>query len=135
MIVSTSEAPRYLTRFSDGSHEAASDTTEDKGGRNSGFRPHDLLEAALATCVNMTVRMFAESRAMPLRSVKTKVTLDRRMPDEVVFQYQVELEGDLSTGQKQELLRAAAACPVRRTLSKQIRFESSSELQDVRINP
>lgn len=135
MIVSKSEMPRYLTGFSDGFHEAASDTTADKGRGNAGFRPHDLLEAALATCVNMSVRMFAEKRAMPLRAVKTKVRLDRSMPDEVVFQYHVDLEGELSITQKEELLRAAAACPVRRTLSKQIRFESNSEMPDVRIHP
>ena len=134
MIVSTSETLPYLTRFSDGFHEAASDTTADKGGGNAGFRPHDLLEAALATCVNMTVRMCAERQAMPLRAVETTVRLDRSRRDEALFQYHVELEGDLSTAQKEELLRAAASCPVRRTLSNQIRFESSSEMTDVRIH-
>lgn len=135
MIVSTSDTLRYLTRFSDGFHEAASDTTGDKGGGNAGFRPHDLLEAALATCVNMTIRMFAEKRAIPLHAVKTRVKLDRSMPDEAIFHYHVDLEGDLSAAQKEELLRAAASCPVRRTLSKQLRFESNSEMTDVRIHP
>ena len=127
MICATSEAARYQTRFSDGEHHGTSDTTVDKGGRHSGFRPHDLLEAALASCVNMTVRMFADNHAIPLRSVTAKVSVDRTDPDEVVFRYEVGLDGELTPEQRDSLLHAAAACPVRRTLSKRIRFEGGPQ--------
>jgi putative redox protein len=123
MIRATSEPARYLTRFSDGDHQAFSDTTVDKGGEHSGFRPHDLLEAALASCVNMTVRMYADNHGIPLRAVTTNVRLDRTRPGEVVFQYEVGLDGDLTVEQQDRLLHAASACPVRRTLSKRITFE------------
>lgn len=126
MIRAKSESTRYQTRFSDGEHEAISDTTADKGGAHSGFRPHDLLEAALATCVNMTVRMYADNHGIPLRGVTTSVSLDRTRPDEVVFRYEVEMDGELTAEQKASLLRAASACPVRRTLSKRIGFECGS---------
>jgi putative redox protein len=126
MICATSESTPYQTRFSDGEHQGISDTTADKGGQHSGFRPHDLLEAALATCVNMTVRMYADNHAIPLRSVTTKVSIDRTLPDEAVFRYEVDLDGELTPVQKDKLLRAANACPVRRTLSKGIRFEPGS---------
>lgn len=131
MIVSSSNAPPYKTVFSDGVHEAISDTSTDKGGRNSGFSPHDLLEAALATCVNMTVRMYADKRSMALADVRTKVSLDRSDPQAAVFRYEVELHGDLTELERENLLRAAAACPVRRTLSKEIRFEASSQSAQV----
>ena len=123
MICATSEPARYQTRFSDGEHHGTCDATVDKGGGHSGFRPHDLLEAALASCVNMAVRMFADNHAIPLGSVTTKVSLDRTHPDEVVFRYEVGLDGELTPEQRDKLLQAAAACPVRRTLSKRIRFE------------
>jgi putative redox protein len=122
MIRAKSQPTPYQTCFSDGEHEGISDTTADKGGQHSGFRPHDLLEAALATCVSMTVRMYAEHHGIPLRGVTANVSLDRGA-DEAVFRYDVELDGDLTTEQRARLLRAAAACPVRRTLSKRIRFE------------
>ena len=131
MIVCTSEAPRYKATFSDGVHGAVSDTTADKGGGNSGFRPHDLLEAALASCINMTVRMYADNRSIALAGVKTKVSLDRSDPVAVTFGYEVEVEGDLSEAEKESLLRAAAACAVRRTLSKQIRFAPNLEVAQV----
>jgi putative redox protein len=123
VIYATSEPTRYQTRFSDGEHHGTSDATVDKGGTHSGFRPHDLLEAALASCVNMAVRMFADNHAIPLGSVTTKVSVDRTDPDEVLFRYEVGLDGELTPEQRDKLLHAASACPVRRTLSKRIRFE------------
>jgi putative redox protein len=124
MICAKSELTRYRTRFTDGEHEGIADTTADKGGEHSGFRPHDLLEAALATCVNMTVRMYADNHGIPVRGVTTNVSLDRTHPDEVVFRYEVELDGELTDEQRNKLFQAASACPVRKTLSKKIRFES-----------
>jgi len=126
MIRATSELTRYQTSFSDGEHEGLSDATADKGGEHSGFRPHDLLEAALATCVNMTVRMYADNHGIPLGGVTASVSLDRTRPDEVVFRYEVGLDGDLTAEQRDSLLRAASACPIRRTLSKRIGFECGS---------
>jgi putative redox protein len=126
MICAKSELTRYKTRFSDGEHECISDTTADKGGGASGFRPHHLLEAALATCVNMTVRMYAENHGIPLRGVTTNVSLDRTPPDEVVFRYEVALDGELTAEQQSKLIQAAGACPVRKTLSKRIKFERGS---------
>jgi putative redox protein len=127
MIEATSEMPRYRTRISDGTHQATSDTTADKGGDGAGFRPHDLLEAALAGCMNMTVRMYAEKHAFPLRNVTTIVHIDRTDPAETVFRYDVRFEGDLSQQQEQRLMEAVSACPVRRTLSKPIRFATVSD--------
>jgi putative redox protein len=123
MICAKSQLARYQTRFTDGEHEGVADTTADKGGEHSGFRPHDLLEAALAACVNMSVRMYADHHGIPLRGVTTKVSLDRTHPDEVVFRYDLEVDGELTEEQRNRLLQASRACPVRKTLSKRIRFE------------
>jgi putative redox protein len=127
MIEAVSEQPPFRTRFSNGAEHATSDTTADKGGSGGGFRPHELLEAAMATCVNMMVRMYAENHGVPLVGVTTTVDLDRSDPDEVVFRYDIRLDGLLSAEQKERLIRAGGACPVRRTLSKRIRFASRTE--------
>jgi putative redox protein len=124
MIRATSESIPYQTRFSDGEHEGLADTTADKGGQNSGFRPHGLLEAALASCINMTVRIYADRHAIPLRSVAVTVSLDRSNPEETVFRCEVEPDGEFSPEQKERLMYAARACPVSRTLAKPIRFET-----------
>lgn len=123
MITARNAVSDFSTAFTDGVHSAVSDTTLEGGGSDLGFHPHDLLEAALATCVNITVRMYASTHGFPLHAVVTRVTLDRSNPVEAVFRSHVELEGDLTIEQRLKLQRVAAACPVRRTLMRAIRFE------------
>jgi putative redox protein len=70
--------------------------------------------------------MYAARHAIPLASVTAKVRLDRSQADEIVFRYEVDVDGDLTPEQKDRLLHAAGACPVRKTLSKKIRFEGGA---------
>jgi putative redox protein len=122
MISTISEAPPYRVQFTDGRHSAWADTTQDNGGGESGFRPHELLEAALAACMNMAATMYAAKHAIPLTQVVTKVTLDRSGSEQVVFRYSVELSGDLALEQRQAILSAMRVCPVRKTLMRGVRF-------------
>jgi putative redox protein len=123
MIIAGSKEPAYLTPFSDGKHSALADTTKEKGGSGGGFWPHTLLEAALATCINITLRKYADKHAIPLTAASTKVKLDRSRADAAVFGYEVELHGNLTAPQRQALLKAAADCPVKATLLKQVSFK------------
>lgn len=122
MIRADSQPIKYQTEFTNGAHISTSDTTADKGGANLGFRPHELLEAALATCMNMTLRMAAEQYGIPLSSVSITVSLNRKEPKEPVFEYSVQFDGALSEAQKSQLLAAVEKCPVRNTLSQPLRF-------------
>ncbi|MEK7761373.1 MAG: OsmC family protein [Nitrospirota bacterium] len=124
MIEVTSDDSRYQTRFTNGAHSAIADTTRDKGGSESGFRPHDLLEAALASCVNITIRMAADQHGLALSDVTTRVRLDRSKPEETIFECEVELLGELSEEDRARLLDVAEKCPVRHTLSKRIGFRA-----------
>ena len=124
-IEAKSRPEAYATDFSNGRFAARADTTADKGGGEGGFRPHDLLEAALATCINMTVRMVAEEQGIPLEAVTAQVTLDRSAEEGVVFEYSLELHGELTDAQRAELLNAVSTrSSVRRTLSKPLSFRA-----------
>ena len=125
MIVSVSTKTPYATIFSDGKREAACDTTLDKGGSGSGFSPLGLLEAAFACCLNITLRRYADQHQIPLSEAKVSVSLNRDNPEQTVFEYGVELQGDLTAAQRQKLMEQAASCTVKKTLSKQISFRSS----------
>lgn len=125
MIIARSGDAPYRTSFTDGEHTAFSDNTADKGGQGAGFRPHELLEAALASCMNMWLRMYADSHQVPLERVVTTVRLDRARPGEPVFEYQIELGGPLTAEQRSKLLGIPETCPVRRTLSGRLSFCSS----------
>ena len=123
MITSQSGDVRYQIAFSDGIHEGFADTTKDKGGSHSGFRPHDLLEAALAACMNMWIRMYADHHNLPLSGAIVNVQLDRSRAEEVIFRYSVDLKGELSETQYSKLVEIAGTCPVHRTLSKKLTFQ------------
>jgi putative redox protein len=123
MIIAGNAEPAYLTPFTDGAHQALADTTKEKGGSGGGFWPHTLLEAALATCINITVRKYADKHAIPLTAVSTKVKLDRSRSGEAVFGYEVALQGNLTEPQRQALLKVAGDCAVKQTLLKKLSFK------------
>jgi putative redox protein len=128
MIRATTEEERYLTKFTNGTGSGYADASAAQGGTGTSFRPHELLEAALATSVNVTLRMYAEKHGLPLEDVVTEVKLDSSSPDESILRYEIELLGrNLTEEQRSELLEVARGCSIRRTLSKPIRFDSASE--------
>ena len=128
MIRATTEEEHYLTKFTNGTGSGFADASAAQGGTGTSFRPHELLEAALATCVNVTLRMYAEKHGVPLEDVTTEVKLDQTSPDETVFHYDIELYGTaLTSEQKTKLLEIAKACSVRRTLSRRIRFDMATD--------
>lgn len=129
MIKATSETQSWRTRFTNGQAVSFSDTTKDKGGGDTGFRPHELIEAALASCLNMTVRMHARELSIPVTEVSTTVRLDRSQSDEVVFDYAIEFGPSVSESDRRSLLEAVKSCPVRQTLSKKLTFNGTGALQ------
>lgn len=123
MIVCRGEQANYLATFSNGQHTACADVTADRGGAAAGFRPHELLEAALASCMNITVRMVAQKNNIPLTSVTTGVSLEKPSAEESVFVVAVELEGEMSDDQRKVLMEAADNCVVKKTLSTRMTFQ------------
>lgn len=122
MITTHSGEPRYLVRFTNGTHHADADVPAIKGGQGAGIGPHELLEASLATCINMWIRMQADQLGIPVGPMVVTVNLKRDHPDEAVYEYTIKLGGSLPEAQQTLLLQAADNCPVRRTLLKKPLF-------------
>jgi len=122
MIRTQSEPRDYLMRFTDGEREALADATPDHGGTGEGFRPHDLLEAALANCIGISVRMYAKAHGIPLEGVRVAVELDRSDPARAEFKYSVELLGDVAPELRERFMRAARSCSVHKTLLRELVF-------------
>jgi putative redox protein len=123
MITTQSKETRYLVHFTDGKQQADADVLPIKGGRGAGFGPHELLEASLASCINMWIRMQADQLGIAVGPIAVAVSLKRDHPQEAIFEYTVKLEGDLSEDQRATLMHAADNCPVRRTLLKKLSFQ------------
>ncbi len=122
MIKCYSKKASFDSRFTNGKHEAHCDAPAAKGGGDAGFTPHELLEAALAGCINIWLRKYAAGHDIPLTGVMTQVVVDRETPGEAIFRFGVELNGAISEDQRRELLQAAHSCPLHQTLTGKISF-------------
>jgi putative redox protein len=123
MITTLSKKPKYLVQFTDGTHISEADAPVAKGGQEAAFGPHQLLEASLATCINIWIRMQADKKKIPVGAITVTVSLKRDDPENAIFTYAVKLEGPLSERDRATLLQDAEDCPVRNTLSKKLSFD------------
>jgi putative redox protein len=123
MIVADSQENRYLVHFTDGRHHADADVVPAKGGQDAGFGPHDLMEASLATCINMWIGMQADKLGIPVGPISVSVTLKRDRPEHAIFEYSIEFKNALPIDQRATLMKAAENCPVVNTLLKRISFD------------
>jgi putative redox protein len=110
-----------------GHHVLIADTSADNGGDDLGPDPHELLDAALASCTALTLTLYARRKGMQLATIEVEV--DHEESDGVYrMRREVRLTGALSTDERARLLEIANKCPVHRTLSG--RFEIASRLVD-----
>ena len=130
MIDTTMHGAPYLTGFTNGEHSAFADAPKHKGGLAAALGPHELLEAALATCISIAVRMRAADEGIALEDVDTRVHLDRTTEGTATFDCDVQITGALSPEQRQLLLDAASNCPVRQTLSRRLEFRLCPAIED-----
>lgn len=120
-MITASMHPRpYQTVATNERHALIVDTLRADRGGQIGFKPLELLEAALATCTNLTVRIASEQLAIPVHDIVTTVETDTRIPGTTRFLMNITLGGDLSEAQHQQLLKSARLCPISKLLSSQI---------------
>jgi putative redox protein len=128
MIVCKSDAKKYRATISNERDEITYEAPEEKGGKESGFSPFEMLEAALAADMNVAIRTYADRTDFPLADVTTYVSIDKSTTSEVTIKYSVKLEGELNSQQKKLLLQSALQSPMRGMLSKRISILYSSRI-------
>lgn len=105
-------------------HRIRSDEERDKGGEDTGASPHELLLASLGACTAMTLKVYAERKAWPLKDVR--VTLNGSHVDGgFVITRHLAIEGDLDDEQRQRLAEIADKCPVHKTLLGEITINTT----------
>lgn len=98
----------------------------DKGGKDLGFNPKELLASALAACTSATVKMYADRKECDLQEVKINIELDFiAKENKTIINRKLEFIGNLDDAQKSRLLAIANACPVHKILSNPIEIHSS----------
>jgi putative redox protein len=106
----------------DGKHRLITDEPVEVGGEGSAPAPHELLPAALASCVSTTLVMFARRKGWDLGAVSVDVTYDHRSTPRHA-EVEISLDGELRDEQLEVLEKVAAACPVRRSIETTFEFD------------
>src|SRR5215471_14784452 len=93
MIEATALPATWQVRFRAGDNEGLADTIKDGAGGSAGLRPHELLEASLATCMAISARMAlaAMGLAHGEASVRVRVHLERE-ESATRFRYELALD-------------------------------------------
>ena len=122
-MIQAKAGPRnFATELNNGRQTIQADVLVETGGEDAGFGPHELLEAALASCIQITLKMGAMKYGFDLGQTNCQVSLDRSIPEHTVFAYQLNLDPKLSEEEQAHVRRFASKCPVRKTLSAEIGF-------------
>jgi putative redox protein len=107
-----------------GTHTLRADEPAEKGGDDNGPEPHELLAAALASCTAMTLKVYAERKAWPLRDVHVKVS-GAPADGGYAMTREVTLTGELDIEQRKRLIEIAEKCPVHKTLTGTVRITTT----------
>ena len=135
VIVEDTPDGKFTQRVRAGRHTLAADEPLAVGGDDTGLSPYDFLLAGLGSCTSMTIRMYADRKAIPLSGVKVRLRHDKihaedcercetesGRVDHIVRE--ITLQGSLSGEQRERLLEIADRCPVHRTLTSEIHIET-----------
>ncbi|HEX9080294.1 MAG TPA: bifunctional alpha/beta hydrolase/OsmC family protein [Desulfuromonadaceae bacterium] len=106
------------------------------GGGNEGPSPYEYLLAALGACTGMTLQMYARRKGWPLKEAVVRLSHQKVHADDCRdcdekdrridrFERELELVGELDETQRQRLMEIAGQCPVHRTLTGEVRIDTT----------
>jgi len=100
-------------------HNFTADVGVDGGGSDAGPSPHDLYDAALASCKALTVTWYANHKGLPLTDVRVEMDRDASEERHGVYKLTTTLHlvGGLTDAQRAELLAVAAKCPIHKLMT------------------
>ena len=127
---------QYTQTITAGRHLLTADEPVSVGGTDAGPNPYDLLLAALGACTSMTMRMYADRKGLPLHRTTVRLRHDRVHAKDCAqceqnvgmlsrIRREIDIEGPLSDQDRRRLVEIADRCPVHRTLSSEIAFETT----------
>jgi putative redox protein len=105
----------YVVSITTGHHQLSADESAALGGKDAGPAPFEILCSALGACTAITLRMYAERKAWPLRGVHVDVRFSGTGKEGAIARV-LSFEGELSQEQRARLADIAERTPVTLTL-------------------
>lgn len=135
-IIASIGTEHYRTEIVGGRHRLLADEPEALGGTDAGPGPYVLLLSALGACKAITCRMYADRKGWALREAVFTLRHDRRHADDCEncdapnarldhFDVEAQFIGDLTHEQRERLLEISERCPVHKTISGDVRIDST----------
>ncbi len=104
-------------------------------GDDFGPSPYDLLNASLAACTMMTLKMYAQRKNWDLKEVFVYITNSKKHSDDIEIETEnpgyldhiskkLKFVGNLDATQKERLKEIASRCPVHKTIASEVIFET-----------
>lgn len=135
-VYGTITSDNYKAEIDASGHRLIADEPTDLGGTDTGPDPYALLLSSLAACTLMTLVMYSQRKEWPLESAEVELSHERIHAADCAdceskegkvsrIRRQLTFHGDLDANQRARLLEIADRCPVHRTLTGEIRIESS----------
>lgn len=101
----------------DGAHTVLVDEPVVAGGTDAGPSPTRLVAAGLASCIAITMEMYAERKGWEIGAVEVEVDVEYEGFVPNSFAATIHLPGGLSEEQRERLLAVAGKCPVHKVIS------------------
>ena len=131
VVVRETRNGKFQQTISVGPHHMLADEPVAVGGDDTGPGPYDYVLAGLGACTSMTMRLYAERKALPLERVTVTLTHSKIHAEDCAecetragmldqIDRVIAMEGALEAEQRKRLMEIADKCPVHRTLTSEI---------------
>jgi len=101
----------------DGAHHLVADEPVEAGGTDAGPAPTRLVAAGLASCISITMEMYAQRKGWELGAAEVEVDVAYEGYVPTSFTATVHLPEELDAEQRERLLKIAGKCPVHKLLA------------------
>lgn len=103
-------------------HTWFSDEPLELGGQDEGPKPTELLLSSLASCMLITLRVYAQRRNWNVGEIHVDLVMNQ-LEEGVEIIKNIEFSGDLEDEQKTKLLAVSDRCPVAKILLNPIHIK------------
>lgn len=125
----------FTTSIQTKNHAFIADEPASIGGSDFGPSPYEYLNAALAACTVMTLKMYAERKQWDLKEVFVYISHSRVHSNDLDISVEkpkfldhiskkIKFLGNLDTSQKERLKEIASRCPVHKTIASEVIFNT-----------